>query len=71
MGRPNKFDEVVVPAGKTMAEYFAERLNELGSMERLAVEIGVSYQTMFNWCKRLGVTSRTEYYVELPDAEAV
>lgn len=61
--RKNKLQKAV-PEGKDLSEYLIERLNATGSMERVAVEMKVSYATLFNHCRRLGIRRATEYRAE-------
>ena len=53
MAPKSKLDQIEVPAGMTLAEHLSARLNELGSMEKLAHELGFSYTTVQGWCAEL------------------
>lgn len=59
----NEIEERYGEPGETLADVFARKLNELGSMERLAGEFGTSYVTIFYKCAQLGVQKRFSYYV--------
>ena len=69
MAKPGKLQEVPVPEGMTLGEYFAKRLNDLGSVEKLAQELGVSYPTAWAWVTAAGVKKRFHYVAE-PEKEA-
>lgn len=45
--------------GRPAAEVVAEAINEHGSMNAAARALGVSHNTLFGWCFRLGIRVET------------
>jgi molybdenum-dependent DNA-binding transcriptional regulator ModE len=55
MAYPSKFERLEQRHGKPIAEILVERLNDLGSVERVAVDIGISYRHVVNKVNELGL----------------
>lgn len=61
MASPYKLRKLKEQHGDHLPDLIVERLNELGSMERVAAELGMSYVSMFNLCKQLGIRKESVY----------
>lgn len=55
MAYPSKFERLEREHGKPIAEILVDRLNHLGSVERVAVDIGISYRHVVNKVNDLGL----------------
>ena len=71
MARNYRLREIEQERGEPLLTLIPRRLNELGSMERVADEFGVHMNTILRWCKENGVERETTYVIRTPDAEAV
>lgn len=69
MPRKDRLPEIEREHGEPLETLIPRVLNEHGSMELAAQELGVHPNTILRWCKRNGVERRIQYI--MPEAEAV
>lgn len=61
MASPHKLNKLREQHGERLPEIVVDMLNRLGSMEKVAVELEMSYVTVFNLCKQLGIEKQVTY----------
>jgi len=64
MGKPHRLPEIEKEYGEPLETLIPRRLNELGNMQAVAVELGVSMSALAQWCSRNNVKRRFVYFIE-------
>lgn len=67
MARPNRLKEIEQERGESLDTLIPRLLNELGTMEAVAGELGTSFQTIFYWCQRNGIQKRVTWFKAEPE----
>lgn len=65
MGRPHRLEQISAERGKSSRAFVIELLNEHGSMERVADELGISFRTVYRFCKANNIHRVKQYSVEM------
>lgn len=61
MATPNRLKQISEERGKPMPTLMVELLNEYGSMEKVAVDLGVSFKTVYLYCQKHGIRQVKTY----------
>lgn len=69
MARPNRMAEIEREYGEPLETLIPRLLNELGSMPLVAAHIGVSFHSLYLWCKANGVEKQVSWVVVDGEAE--
>lgn len=67
MARPNRLKEIEQEQGETLETLIPRKLNELGTMDAVARELGTTLQTVYGWCKQNGVEKRVIWVIATED----
>lgn len=67
MAYPGKFNRLERIHGKPIAEILVDRLNELGTVERVAADIQISYTHVIKKVNELGLIKDVRW--RLPEAQ--
>lgn len=67
MARPNRLKEIEQEQGEALETLIPRKLNELGTMDAVARELGTTLQTVYGWCKQNGVEKRVVWVIATED----
>ncbi len=67
MARAHRLREIEQERGESLDTLIPRLLNELGTMDAVARELGTTYVTIFYWCQRNGVQKRVTWFKTEPE----